>query len=255
MSEPALSQEFDASPRGAARAVPGPLPARVTHPWRLIVVGYAACILVGLACAYFLQHEQDWNAGLAWERAVLLWVRDHPLPQPLEWVLYIVPWFGTNLTLLPVAVLIGLWMGVRHRRWRVGAWLMAVAFGSLTFNALLKHLTARERPDLWERVGWYGWGSYPSGHAIIAVALLGTFALIARWERGWRWTWIPVVFVAVAIVYSRLYHGVHWPTDMIGGVLIGAVWLWVTAMALGRRACPNGGGCEDPPEGVVKAGL
>lgn len=207
---------------------------------RLIVVGYAACILLGLGLAYWIQHEQDWHAGLSWERDWLLRVHAHRFPALVEQLLYAIPWLGTNLTLFPIAAVVSLVLGWRRRRWDLAAWIMSVAVGCLSLNWLLKHLTMRERPDLWERVGWYGWGAYPSGHAMISIALLGTFALILRCERGWRWpAWIVPV-VAGSIFYSRMYHGVHWPTDLIAGAAIGILWLWITAQVFRRRP----GTCE-----------
>ena len=52
-----------------------------------------------------------------------------------------------------------------------------------------------------------------------------TAALMLRRARGWRWPFAVAVLMVLLTCYSRLYLAVHWPTDLIGGILIGTVWL------------------------------
>lgn len=228
-------EQFADSP--GAPAVRTGATAAIRHAgqqWRLLLLAYAGSIFLGIGYAWLVQRGGDWNVGLPWERVVMMRVHDVQLAVPLEWVLLVVPWLGTNLTLFPAAVLVAGWLAWRSR-WDLALWLMTAELGCLSMNWLIKHLTARERPDLWERVGWFGWGSYPSGHAMVAVAMLGTVAVMLERERRIRWQYAVVTLLVLLIVYSRLHHGVHWPTDMVGGVLVGGAWLAATAYAFGRR--------------------
>ena len=108
---------------------------------------------------------------------------------------------------------------------------MVVQLGSYLLNPSLKALFDRARPDMFARRGWYGWSSYPSGHAIASVAVLMTIALIIHHVKGWRWPFYLALTIMACSMYSRLYLAVHWPTDVFAGAIVGGSWLAVTAWA------------------------
>ena len=97
--------------------------------------------------------------------------------------------------------------------------------GSLSLNPTMKYLLNRDRPTLFPLRGMYNWASYPSGHVILTTALYFTGAMLLHRARGWRWPFVMAAVVVVFTCYSRLYLSVHWPTDLVGGLLIGLVWL------------------------------
>ena len=185
---------------------------------------------VGALYALWLESSGDWRVGLPWERALMLGI-DRDVPSAFDWLLLGLPWLGTNLTLLPIVAAFSLWLWRRKGRSDLGLQLVIVSLGSLVMNVVLKDLVDRPRPDLWEHRGQYAWASYPSGHAIVCVAVFFTIALMLYRERGWRWPFGAAAALMVVVLYSRLYLGVHWPTDVVGGLLLGVVWLAVTQYA------------------------
>lgn len=202
-----------------------------TGSW--VVAGYFAALLVGLLFALVMQRSGNWIEGLPWEREFLL--RTHVrFVAPIDFVFLTLPWLGTNITLIPLVLVIGIWLVVRRQRPDLTAHLVVVALGSLTLNALLKGIIDRPRPDLWEMRGQHAWAAFPSGHAIASVSVLLTAALLLRQERGWRWPLHVAIVLLVLSLYSRLYLGVHWPTDVLGGVAVGGVWLAATYVAFAR---------------------
>lgn len=175
---------------------------------------------------------------MAWERDVLLWFHTHQLPAALDEAIVIVPYVGTNLVLIPLMTLIGWWLWKRKGEGWIAAHLLVVTLGSFTINPTMKHLLDRDRPTLFQQRGMFNWESYPSGHLILTPALYFTIALLLWRARRWRWPFALALTLVLVMSYSRLYLAVHWPTDLIGGLLIGLVWLlgtWTSYIQYERR--------------------
>jgi undecaprenyl-diphosphatase len=135
-------------------------------------------------------------------------------------------------------------------RKRAAAWLMlGTVLGGVTVNTLLKLAFARPRPDFVTPAVPVFTPSFPSGHAALsAITYLTLGALLARTQSSFR---MRLYFMSVATVLtvlvgsSRVYLGVHYPSDVLAGWFIGAAWAlgcWVLMIWLQRR------GQVEPPE-------
>ena len=173
--------------------------------------------------ATYLQQTGEWATGLSWEVRLLQHLHT-TLPKPLDWTLLFLPWLGTNITILPTVAIASWLLWKRGRKDLVTAIIVA-AVGNHLVGTFLKYAYARPRPTLWPGRGEFTGPSYPSGHAMMVTSVLFVFAYLLRRERGWRWPYYVCVVFSILTAYSRLYLGVHWPTDVIGGVIIGTVWL------------------------------
>ena len=202
--------------------------------WAIVVAGFVAAYLAGILFALAVKSQGDWSQGLAWEREMLRAV--HPtLPQPLDFLMLVFPWFGTNISIMPVIFAIAIWLWRIRGRVHLAMWLIVVQLGSWALNPSLKASFDRARPDLVPKRGWFGWTSYPSGHAIASISVLFTLAIMLHKEKGWKWPYLVIGLIALGSAYSRIYLAVHWPTDVIGGMIVGAVWLWACYMAFNAR--------------------
>jgi undecaprenyl-diphosphatase len=136
---------------------------------------------------------------------------------------------GSHTVLTLLVVTIAGFLLVNHRR----AWAGLVVFGSLGSMLLswgLKALFARERPDVVAHLVDVHSPSFPSGHALLSAAIYLTLgALLARafpQAALRRYVMATAVTLTLLIGLSRIYLGVHWPTDVLAGWCIGALWAW-----------------------------
>ena len=112
----------------------------------------------------------------------------------------------------------------------------------LIVGTILKDIFQRPRPDLVPRVAYFSGASFPSAHSMMsAVTYLTLGALLARsHERKLLKAYflLLAVLLTIAIGVTRVYLGVHWPTDVLAGWTAGAVWAvlcWLAARALQKR--------------------
>jgi undecaprenyl-diphosphatase len=154
------------------------------------------------------------------------------------------------LTLVSGAAALFLWMA---RRPRAVALLLVAFAGGQALSLLLKRGYARPRPDLVPHESFVYTASFPSGHSMMsAVVYLTLGALLARVlpRRRMKLLVLACALGATALTgVSRVYVGVHWPTDVLAGWAIGASWAvgcWLVADLLDRRrprdVAPEGGG-------------
>ena len=143
--------------------------------------------------------------------------------------------------ILLTAFVCGLFL-LRDQRRRAVIIALSVA-GAAGLNAILKAMFERSRPDLWDRLVVEHSYSFPSGHAM-ASAALGISLAAVLWNSRWRW-WGAAAGLGymVLIGFTRLYLGVHYPTDIIAGWCVSAAWVAIViAMVtsrLGRIAVPK----------------
>jgi len=143
------------------------------------------------------------------------------------------------LSLITLAVSVFLLLDGKRR----AAGLVVVAVGGgLVLATLLKHGFGRPRPELVPHGSYVYTSSFPSGHAMLsAVTYLTLGALLARLQprRELKAFLLGVAIVLTFLVgVSRVYLGVHWPTDVLAGWTAGGVWAilcWLAALTLQRR--------------------
>jgi undecaprenyl-diphosphatase len=142
-----------------------------------------------------------------------------------------------SLTTMGDPIVLGLFVGLaalalwRRGRWIDAAGLLIAGGGCGALNQALKALYQRTRPDLFPGPFHLTSYSFPSGHAMGAIVCYGMLAFLgARLLRKRRHR-AALAAAAALLVFgvglSRVYFGVHFPTDILGGFVAGAIWLIV----------------------------
>lgn len=154
----------------------------------------------------------------------LLW-RAHALAGPaLDRFFIFVSAIGYQWGVVPVdiALTIGLLVA---RRWREATFAGVSLAGSALLNMATKQFFQRNRPTLWESIAPEHTFSFPSGHAM-GSATLAMVVLLLCWHTRARW---PVAALAalfaLTVGASRIYLGVHYPSDILGGWTAGIAWV------------------------------
>jgi len=197
--------------------------------WRLLTLGIGG--LLGSAIAF-------WGLGkmltgvwqqqtFAIESPLLLWIHEQANPI-LDGVMLSVTQLGNKEVLIVVAIATISILWWRSYRQSASTFLIA-CLGTFILSDGLKIVVARVRPELWDTLITEPSFSFPSGHALKSTVLYGMIAylLAIRYPQQAKWIYTGVTIMVASICCSRLYLGVHWPTDVIIGCTIGWVWLTI----------------------------
>jgi membrane-associated phospholipid phosphatase len=132
-----------------------------------------------------------------------------------------------------VMVAAGFYFHRQTGRWRSMLLLSSASVGALILDLAAKVAIALPRPpEAWMAVQAYGYG-FPSGHTTLSAMYITLAHFIARLQDHWRtkvFIYAAGITISFLIGVSRVYLGVHWPTDVIGGWALAAAWIGILLM-------------------------
>ena len=183
----------------------------------------------------------------AFDRGILTWIHAHGTP-----------WLDRSaIELTALGSTVVLWvigLGLSVLLWNLGkhryvAMIWLASTGSLVLNQTLKAAFGRSRPDVFEWLVDVGHLSFPSGHAMNSMV----FYTVAAYAIGHQvgpgpartGTYAFAALLIAMIGFTRMYLGVHYPSDVLAGFAVGYAWAILCAIvteAWGRRAHEGGGG-------------
>ena len=184
---------------------------------------------IAIACtAIFVELASHVRSGATqrFDETVMQWMGAHRI----DWIersLLEITALGTGLVVMMIVLISALFLIATQHRFSAFLLLVASA-GGIVLNAILKSSFDRPRPQLFEWLTEPSSSSFPSGHAMSSAIVYFTVAyLIARLEKR-RWmravTLIASLLLVLLISVSRLYLGVHYPSDVLAGMIIGLAW-------------------------------
>lgn len=195
------------------------------------------CLLVPLWVFVELADEVHELEAFYFDDA-LLW-RAHAMAGPaLDRFFVFISAIGYQWGVVPVdiALTVGLLIA---RRWREATFAGVSFAGSALLNMATKQFFQRDRPTLWESIAPEHTFSFPSGHAM-GSATLAMVVVLLCWPTRWRWlAAILAIAFTLLVGVSRIYLGVHYPSDILGGWAAGIAWVSGVYLVLYRiRARP-----------------
>ena len=170
-----------------------------------------------------------------WEDSVNIWFFDNRNPT-INGASHVGSYLAETVTCIAILVVLFFafrwWLG----RWRDSFVLLAAIVGELLVFLIVTAVVNRARPDVPHLDVAPSTSSFPSGHTAAAVALYGCIAVIVLRNLQLRWVAISVAVICCVLPFvvgvSRLYRGMHHPTDVLFGALGGGIWLLIVLTTL-----------------------
>ena len=205
------------------------------------VTGLVICLLIIYLLAKL--SEEVWEKeAFAFDKTILLWIHQFANPTWDNIMLNITK-IGNPTTVVTITIITFgiLWW----KRYRQEAKIFVLhALGGAILSYGLKLSFSKARPQLWQQLITEKSYSYPSGHALGSMVLYGFIAylLASHYPKQSKIIYTFAVILIGAIGLSRLYLGVHWPTDVIAGYGVGYLWLMfsITMLKLQKSRSARG---------------
>ena len=192
----------------------------------IVLVAGAALAVAGTWAFVQIAEIVREGASQEFDDAVLEWMGAHQTPL-LEKVMFEITLLGTGIVVMTIVFISALFLWLSEHRF--SALLLVIAtWGGVVINSLLKNTFDRPRPQVFEWGAHVLTSSFPSGHAMSSTIAYGTVAYLAARLQKRRWSrWVTFIIAGTLILLisaSRLYLGVHYPSDVLAGSLMGLAW-------------------------------
>jgi undecaprenyl-diphosphatase len=231
-----MTEERRAEPRGALASHSNFLydALRLADRKAISVIGALGIFLVAglfiaaLGVVVFLTVASHVRSGKtqAFDDAVMRWMAAHHTTS-LDAIMLEITALGTGTVVMMIVAVAALFLVLTSHKYSA-ILLLASAAGGIVLNGLLKIGFNRPRPVIFLPQVHTVSSSFPSGHAMSAAIVYSTVAYLAArlHKRGWAgWLVMAVAFIVIALIsISRLYLGVHYPSDVVAGLAIGLAW-------------------------------
>jgi len=196
---------------------------------RLVTENRSALLLLLVGVLFPLQifgdlAEDIWEdqGGFVWDESILLAIRSTARPE-LDFIATNLTKLGVYWGVFPVSIALMIFLLIK-RQWHKLTYLVITLGGSVIINRTVKVLLHRVRPHLWESPAPEFDYGFPSGHAMSSMTFVVALVILT-W--GSRWCWLVMIFGSffiLAIGWTRLYLGVHYPSDILAGWAASIAW-------------------------------
>jgi len=219
-------------------------PSQATLQRASVVCGIAFVVLTAAVCAE-LESLLAWDEE--WSSRAYSFMLDHPWCEALAQA---ATWTANGLVVTVLTALVVLACAKAHQS-ALAWWLAVTVAGSALVNSLVKTGLEQARPSTAGVHTSANGFAFPSGHAQAATVTYVAIVLVVvgqtyqprRWLR--RVSATAVMLLVAAVGLSRVFLGAHWPSDVLGGWLLGSTWITASTVFLLRwRRRPQGQNCR-----------
>lgn len=168
--------------------------------------------------------EEVWEKeSFSWDNPILLFMQANATPARDTFFLLFTQ-LGRTWVIVPFCLFVGLYLLVRRLPLQSLFWPVAT-FGAMLIPVPCKLLFGRPRPALWTPITPEPTLSFPSGHATSSMAVASALVILL-WPTKWRWlALLGGAAFTLCVGLSRIYLGVHFPSDVLAGWCVGLAWV------------------------------
>lgn len=195
----------------------------------LLFWGNMILVLFLFFCSFlFIANELSKDVLLQFDGYVIYLVQSKISPVLIH-IMMVITFFG-SVRWFYIVVITGVTFLFIYKKWSLGIFLAGSSSLGGLCNSFLKNLFKRQRPDFNQLITEQGY-SFPSGHSMGSFIIYGALAYIiihSTQKKKWKFLGVLIVsFLIVGIGLSRIYLGVHFPSDIVGGFMAGGAWLTI----------------------------
>ena len=192
----------------------------------IFLVGGLIVAVIGTALFVTLASYVRSGSTQAFDESVIRWLAAHHT-RGLDTLMVEITALGTGIVVMMVVAVAALFLVLAEHKYSAML-LLASTFGGIVLNGVLKLGFNRPRPTIFVPSVHAVSSSFPSGHAMSAAIVYATVAYLAArlHKRRWaRWLVMTAAFIVIALIsFSRVYLGVHYPSDVLAGIVVGLAW-------------------------------
>ena len=211
-----------------------------------LVVGAIIAVAATVAFASLAEHVLE-GGTQAFDVVILEWLHGHQ-SKGLTAVMVEMTYLGTGTVVIVVVGVAALFLWHTEHK-HSARLLLAATLGNILLNGALKLVYHRPRPSVFAWQTTAVSSSFPSGHAMSATVVYGTVAYLLMRLQKHQWakmlTLGGAILLILLICLTRLYLGVHYPSDVLGGIIVGLAWASFcmatleASLVLARRRAPR----------------
>jgi undecaprenyl-diphosphatase len=231
-------------PEAAESVKPAPDSARpIPHPWvkgAEILTGWVLIFGLLYLVGYLLKNHTEGTWLGRFDDGVVRWLQTFRTPG-LDDLSYLWSKAGDTHAILAVSLLfcpiaLAVW-----RQWRPVLFLVLTMIGELTLFLCTAASVQRDRPPVEQLDGQMPTSSFPSGHIAATMCMWVAIAVLIMGRVTQRWRWFAVVLAVVmpaGVALSRMYRGMHHPTDLLGAAILTTLWVGLLWWVIRPNATP-----------------
>ncbi len=192
------------------------------------IIGLSVSVFLFIIFLNFGSHVKEMSGGIYFDQRIISSISQNVTPT-LKSIMIVISFLGSARFYIPVYLIV-VAIFIKYKKYLNSIVIVNGVLGSAILNFIIKGYYLRIRPEEFFKIEEIGF-SFPSGHSMVAASSYFILTYILFREKPWNFkkiiSWLATFVLVLAIGYSRIYLGVHWPTDVIAGLSLGFIWAYL----------------------------